>query len=114
MGDAAADRNAAAKYYSEALAQFDILVQQAGHRDPGAELALGAVASKIGAIELERGNLLAALSNFSRALTIAEGLAALEGPNASEETRLDCRECQCGRSAKCCCATARAPRVWQS
>jgi serine/threonine protein kinase len=88
MGDAAADRNAAAKYYSEALPQFDILVQQAGHRDPGAELALGAVASKIGAIEQERGNLLAALSNFSRALTIAEGLAALEGANATEETRL--------------------------
>jgi eukaryotic-like serine/threonine-protein kinase len=88
MGDAATDRNAAAKYYGEALTQFDILVQQAGNRDPSAELALGAVASKIGTIEQERGNLLAALSNFSRSLTIAEGLAALEGANASEETRL--------------------------
>jgi len=88
MGDAAADRNAAAKYYSEALAQFDVLIQQAGHRNPDAELALGSVASKIGTIEQERGNLLAALSNFSRSLTIAEGLAALEGANATKETRL--------------------------
>jgi hypothetical protein len=88
MGDAAADRNAAARYYSEALAQFDVLAQQAGHRDADAEMALGSVASKIGAIEQERGNLLAALSNFSRSLMIAEGLAAMEGPNASEQTRL--------------------------
>jgi tetratricopeptide (TPR) repeat protein len=87
MGDATEDRNAAAKYYGEALAQFDVLVQQGGHHDPAAELALGSVASKIGAIELERGNLLAALSNFSHALRIAEGLAAMEG--ASEETRLN-------------------------
>jgi tetratricopeptide (TPR) repeat protein len=82
MGDATEDRNAAAKYYGEALAQFDVLVQQ----DPGVERELGSVASKIGAIELERGNLLAALSNFSHALRIAE---AIEGANASEETRLN-------------------------
>ena len=88
MGDGAADRNAAAKYYGEALAQLDILTQQAGHRDPNLERLLGSVASKIGGIELDRGNLLAALSNFSRALTIAEALSAAEGPNASEQTRL--------------------------
>ncbi len=80
MGDAAADRNAAAKYYGEALTRLD--------HDPGSEKALEAVALKIGGIELERGNLLAALSNFSRALRIAEGLAAAEGANASAETRL--------------------------
>ena len=51
--------------------------------------ALGSVASKIGEIELERGNLLAALSNFSHALRIAEGIAASEGANANEETRLN-------------------------
>jgi eukaryotic-like serine/threonine-protein kinase len=87
MGDIA-DRNAAGKYYGEALAQFEVLLQQAGHRDPAAERAVGSVAAKVGGIELERGNLLAALSSFSRALQIAEGLAAVEGANASEQTRL--------------------------
>jgi tetratricopeptide (TPR) repeat protein len=84
MGDATGDRNTAAKYYGEALAQFDALP----HRDRATERELASVASKIGAIELDRGNLLAALSNFSRALRIAEGLAAMEGANASAETRL--------------------------
>jgi len=88
MGETAGDLSAAAKYYGEALAQLDALDQQAGHRDPGAQRALGSVASKIGAIELERGNLLAALSNFSHALRIAEGLWATEGANASPETKL--------------------------
>ena len=74
----------AAKYYGEALVQFESLGQP---RDLGDERALGSVASKIGGIELGRGNLLAALSNFSRALTIAEGIAATEGANASPETR---------------------------
>ncbi len=79
MGDDAKDRNAAAKYYSEALSQFDFT---------GAERVLGSVASKIGEIEMERGNLLAALSNFSRALTIAEAAGAAEGANITPETRL--------------------------
>jgi tetratricopeptide (TPR) repeat protein len=84
MGDATADLNAAAKYYGEALAQFDSL----GHRDPEVERAIGSVATKIGGIELERGNFLAALSNYSRALQIAEGVAAVDGTNPSEATRL--------------------------
>jgi tetratricopeptide (TPR) repeat protein len=88
IGEAEADRNTAAKYYGEALAQFDVLLQQGGHRDPAMERAMGSVATKIGGIALERGNLLAALSYFTRALTIAEGLATMEGANASEETRL--------------------------
>jgi serine/threonine protein kinase len=88
MGEGAEDRNAAAKYYGEAVAQFDVLAQQSGHRDPGAERTLESAASRIGEIDQERGNLLPALSNFSRALTIAEGLLAMEGANASEATRL--------------------------
>ncbi len=84
MGDAATDRNAAAKYYSEAVAQFDSL----GHGDPEVERAIGSVATKIGGIELERGNFLAALSNYSRALQIAEGAAAVDGANPSEATRM--------------------------
>ena len=87
MGELAADQNAA-KYYSEALAQFDLLAQHADHGDAQLERAIGSVAVKLGRIELERSNLLAALSNFSRALQIAEGIAAAEGANASEETRL--------------------------
>jgi hypothetical protein len=75
MGDATTDRNAAAKYYGEALAQFDSL----GHHEPEVERAIGAVATKMGGIELERGNFLAALSNYSRALRIAEGMAATDG-----------------------------------
>jgi serine/threonine protein kinase len=78
MGDTAADRGAALKYYGEALAQFDAL---------GIERASGSVASKIGAIEREQGNLLAALSNFSHALKVAEGLAAADG--VSEDARLN-------------------------
>lgn len=88
MGELAGDREKAATYYREALAQLDLLSQQSGHGDPQVERALGSVASRIGAIELERGNLLAALSNFSRALRIAEAIAAAEGANSSEETRL--------------------------
>jgi len=88
MGEASGDRKTAAKYYAEVLAQFDVLAQQSGHLDPGAERTLESAASRIGAIDQERGNLLAALSNFSRALTIAEGLLAMEGANASEATRL--------------------------
>jgi hypothetical protein len=65
-----------------------LLAQGVGHRDPGVERALGSIAAKIGGIELERGNLLAALSSFSRALQIAEALMAAEGANASQETRL--------------------------
>jgi tetratricopeptide (TPR) repeat protein len=84
MGDAEGDRNASEKYYVEALGLFDGLP----HRDRATEQALGSVASKIGEVELERGNLLAALSNFSHALRIAEGIAAAEGAKASAETRL--------------------------
>ena len=87
MGELAADQTAA-KYYSEALGQFDLLSQHAGHGDLQVERALGSVAVKLGAIELDRGSLLAALSDFSRALQIAEGIAATEGANPSEETRL--------------------------
>ena len=87
MGELAADQNAA-KYYSEALAQFDLLSQHANHGDLQVERALGSVAAKLGGIELDRGNLLPALSDFSRALQIAEGIAAAEGANLSEETRL--------------------------
>ena len=88
MGNIAADRYVAAKYYGDAMAQFDPLAQSLGHRDLVVERALGSVAAKIGGIELERGNLLAALSSFSRALQVAEALLAAEGPNASRETRL--------------------------
>ena len=49
---------------------------------------MGAAAAKMGGIELNRGNLLAALSNFSRALQMAEGIAASQGPAATAETRL--------------------------
>jgi serine/threonine protein kinase len=87
MGEMAGDQNAA-KYYGEALAQFDLLSQHADRGDAQLEKALGSVAAKLGAIELERGNLLAALSNFSRALQIAEATAAAEGANANEGTRL--------------------------
>jgi len=87
MGELAADQNAA-KYYSEALAQFDWLSQHFGHGDAQVEKGLGSVAAKLGAIELDRGNLLPALSDFSRALQIAEGIAAAERSNLSEETRL--------------------------
>jgi tetratricopeptide (TPR) repeat protein len=85
MGDAEGDRNTSEKYYGEALGLFDGLA----HRDPATERALGSVASKIGGIELGRGNLLAALSNFSHALRVAEEIAAKEGANASAETRLN-------------------------
>jgi serine/threonine protein kinase len=87
MGELSGDQNAA-KYYSEALAQLDLLSRHADHSDEEVERAIGSVASKLGEIELARGNLLAALSNFSRALQLAEGIAAQEGANASEETRL--------------------------
>jgi eukaryotic-like serine/threonine-protein kinase len=86
MGDVTPDRDTAAKYYSEALTQFDALSR--GEDDPEAERGAGAAAEKIGAIELGRGNLLAALSNYSRALQIAEGLVAEEGANADESARL--------------------------
>lgn len=85
MGEAQSNGNSAEKYYGEAMGLLDGLA----HRDPATERALGSVASKIGGIELERGNLLAALSNFSHALRIAEGIAAKEGANASAETRLN-------------------------
>lgn len=87
MGEMAADQNAA-KYYGEALAQLDLLSRHVDHGDAQVERALGSVAAKLGGIELERGNLLAALSNFSRALQIAEKIAAAEGASASEDTRL--------------------------
>ena len=86
MGGLAANRDTAAKYYSEALAQFDSLTQ--GGQDPGVDREVGSLTAKIGAIVLTRGNLLAALSNFSRALQIAEGTAAKEGANATDATRL--------------------------
>ena len=82
MGETTADRNAAATYYGEALAQFD-LVQQAGQHDARTELEVESVASKLGAIELEQGNLLAALSHFTRALRIAEGVASAEGASVN-------------------------------
>lgn len=89
MGEMAADRNMAAKYYGEALAQYDVLAQ---HGDSRVERPLGTAAANIGAFELERGNLLAALSNFSRALQIAEAIAAREGAKASEDARLGVAE----------------------
>lgn len=92
MGEFATDPNVAAKYFAEALAQFDVLAQRANHKDPGIERALGSAASRIGAIELGRGNLLAALSNFSRSLQVAEGIASAQGPAATAETRLSVAE----------------------
>jgi serine/threonine protein kinase len=85
MGQIALDRDMAAKYYGEALAQFGVLAQPAGQPaavEVEAQRALGSAATKMGEIELERGNLLAALSHFSQALRIAESLAT------SPETRL--------------------------
>jgi tetratricopeptide (TPR) repeat protein len=86
MGGIATDPNTAAKYFSEALARFDSLPREG--RDSDLDRAMESVAAKIGGIELERGNLLAALSNYSRALQIADGIAAMEGANQSEATRL--------------------------
>lgn len=88
MGEFATDSNVAARYFAESLAQFDVLAQHANHRDPAIEQAIGAAAAKIGAIEFKRGSLLAALSNFSRALQVAEEIAASQGPAATVETRL--------------------------
>jgi tetratricopeptide (TPR) repeat protein len=79
MGEISTDQNMAAKYYGEALARFDSLAQS----DPEAERAIGSAAAKVGGIELERGNLLAALSNYSRALQIAEALAAMDSGEAA-------------------------------
>jgi len=84
MGDLAQERDAAQKYYSEALAQFDALTQKG---DRGIQKSLAAAAAKVGGVELERGNVLAALANFSRSLQIADGIAAAEGANASNEAR---------------------------
>jgi serine/threonine protein kinase len=83
MGEVSTDQNTAAKYYGEALAGFDSLAREG--RDPDLERAVGLAAAKIGAIELERGNFLAALSNYSRALQIAEAEAATD---AGESARL--------------------------
>jgi tetratricopeptide (TPR) repeat protein len=87
MGGIATDREAAAKYYNEALTQFDSVAQRTSHKDPDIERMLGATAAKIGGIELERGNVLAALSQFSRALQIAEA-----GSTTSAESRLNLAE----------------------
>jgi serine/threonine protein kinase len=72
MGDMTADRSAAEKYYAEALSQFEALDRPNPSRDKPVLRGLGAAAAKIGTIERDRGNLLAALSNFSRALLVAE------------------------------------------
>ncbi len=88
MGEAEPDRAAAAKYFNEALTQLDVLGQRSAHRDAGLERASAFAAAKLGAVEMERGNLLAALSNFSHELQVAEGLAAREGPAPARETRL--------------------------
>ena len=81
MGEVSRDQNTAVKYYGEALAGFDSLARE--RRDPDLDRAVGSAAAKIGAIELERGNLLAALSNYSRALQIAEALAATDSGEAA-------------------------------
>jgi tetratricopeptide (TPR) repeat protein len=79
MGETSADRTAAAKYYAEALTQFEFLAR---HPD------VAASAAKLGGIERDQGNLLAALSHFSRVLQIAEADSAKEGANARVATRL--------------------------
>lgn len=87
MGQIAPESSVAAKYYGESLAQFDSVAQGKRH-DAAIERGLSAAAEKVGAIELTRGNLLAALSNFSKALQSAEEVASTEGANASVETRM--------------------------
>lgn len=85
MGDLAPSREAAAKYYGQAMAQFDALAQKG---NPEIRKNVAEVAEKAGRIELDRGNTLAALSDFSRSLGFAEDIAATEGANATIETRL--------------------------
>ncbi len=85
LGDLTQDQEAAGKLYGEALAQFEALARNG---DRVTQRSLGSAAAKIGGVELARGNVLAALASFSRSLRVADGIAAAEGPNATNQTKL--------------------------
>ena len=72
--------------YQDALTQYEALALT-NTRDPGAQRDVMIAANMLGAVQLKLGDVPGALSSYTRALQITEGLAALEGSQITPATR---------------------------
>ena len=88
LGDAAeasGNHREAVKFYRDALTQCEALALM-NSKDAGAERDVMVAANALGAAQLNQGDLAGATSSYTRALQIAEGLAALEGSQLTSGT----------------------------
>jgi tetratricopeptide (TPR) repeat protein len=80
------NRAGATTFYRDALTQYDAVAQM-NTRDLEAQRDVMRAAHKLGDIEAEDGNVPGALTDYRRALQIAQGLAAAENAQISQETK---------------------------
>ena len=82
------NRQEALRLYKEALTQYEALALTNPH-DAGVQRDVMTSTNTLGAIQLEAGDVPGALSSYTRALQITEGLAALEGSQITAATRAE-------------------------
>ena len=84
--EAAGNRQQALRFYKDALTQDEALAL-ANSRDAGVQRDVMNEANVLGALQLAAADVPGALSSYTRALQITEGLAALEGSQITSGTR---------------------------
>jgi len=91
LGDrakAAGNRQEALRSYQDAFTQYEALALT-NPRDAAVQRDVMNAANTLGAIQLEEDDVPGALSSYTRALQITEGLAALEGSQVTPATRAE-------------------------
>jgi tetratricopeptide (TPR) repeat protein len=84
--EAAGAHAEAQRFYQEALTQYEALTLGNPH-DAGAQRDVMTVANTLGALQRAAGDVPGAIASYTRALQIAEGLAAMEGSQITPATR---------------------------
>jgi len=83
--EASGNHQEAARLYRDALTQCEALALM-NSKDAGAQRDVMVAANSLGAAQLNAGDLPGATSSYTRALQVAEGLAALEGSQLTPAT----------------------------
>jgi tetratricopeptide (TPR) repeat protein len=86
--EAAGNRQEALRFYKDALTQDEALAL-GNPRDAGVQRDVMAAANTLGTLQLGAGDVPGALSSYTRALQLTEGLAALEGSQITSATRAE-------------------------
>jgi eukaryotic-like serine/threonine-protein kinase len=84
--DATGNHAEALRLYKEAVTQYEALALTNPH-DAGTQRDVMTITNVLGALQLDTGDLPGAISSYTRALQITEGLAAMEGSQITPGTR---------------------------